>query len=258
VQTNDRGRLFYEALAVSVPDPRFIFLNHGYADIGRRNAFAWVRPSEFQQRFSLNLIRRLLRNIALKGKELLDVGCGRGGTSIFVSEYGGASKVVGLDSCRGNIEFCRQHYGSRRRAFVHASAEALPFQSGSFDVVTNVESSQHYSSLKSFVCDVHRVLRPRGWFCYADIFSPGEEVLREESLKECRFEIIASRDVTANVAAALRLDRKAAREFFESMLTTENQRILSQLYENVYFQKAAAYHQRHLLYWIWQCRKRSS
>ena len=46
----------------------------------------------------------------------------------------------------------------------------MALEDGSFDVITNVESSHLYPRLEHFYSEVARVLAPGGFFCYADIY----------------------------------------------------------------------------------------
>jgi ubiquinone/menaquinone biosynthesis C-methylase UbiE len=74
----------------------------------------------------------------LRGKRVLDVGCGDGSYSILAARRG--AHVVGVDRSLGMLE------SAQRRAsacgvcvqWCQASAESLPFPSGSFDVVMAV------------------------------------------------------------------------------------------------------------------------
>jgi SAM-dependent methyltransferase len=90
--------------------------------------------------------------------------------------------------------------------FVCGDAVALPFEDGSFDAVINVESSHCYSSMRVFLCEVHRTLRPGGHLLLADRRDRrGVEVLRGQLLRS-GFKIVREHRITPNIVRALDLD----------------------------------------------------
>jgi len=84
------------------------------------------------------LERALLRALddtatPLAGARVLDVGCGSGYFLHRISEYG-AGECHGIDLVASRIEAARQRYP--RQAWHVGSATELPFEDGSFDLVT--------------------------------------------------------------------------------------------------------------------------
>jgi ubiquinone/menaquinone biosynthesis C-methylase UbiE len=69
---------------------------------------------------------------------------------------------------------CIEHIGIPGLTFKSGAAEALPFDDESFDVVINIESSHCYQSIAKFLSSVHRVLRPNGYFAFAEFRSAGD------------------------------------------------------------------------------------
>ena len=101
-----------------------------------RSARAWV---EFQDRGDPTrtilldpVMLRLCGQVA--GRRVLDLGCGEGRFCRLLSERGGA--VVGLDLIREMVATAhKRRLGDEW--FVEASAEALPFVDGVFDLVVS-------------------------------------------------------------------------------------------------------------------------
>jgi len=94
-----------------------------------------------------------------QGLNILDAGCGTGAAmTTYLAEYG---KVTGFDLSPLALEFCRLRNAPRLAC---ASGVALPFLSGSFDLVTSFdvlyESSVTSDSLA--IKESSRVLRPGG------------------------------------------------------------------------------------------------
>ncbi len=91
-------------------------------------------------------------------------------------------------------------------------AEHLPFERESFDVVLNVESSHCYPSMKQFLSEAHRVLRPGGHFAHADARSRSEVDAWRRDLEAAHFELLADDDITEGVLASFERDAERKRE----------------------------------------------
>ena len=58
----------------------------------------------------------------------------------------------------------------------YAKAEALPFEDGTFDLVTCRIAPHHFDSIPEFLAEVHRVLKPNGTFAVVDNVVPAGSV----------------------------------------------------------------------------------
>ena len=101
-----------------------------------------------------------------QGRRVLDSGCG---TGYGVNELAGsAASVVGVDVAREAIEFAREyarlHSIHARTSFLLASATALPFSAGAFDLVTAFEVIEHLASWREMLGEARRVLAAGGLF----------------------------------------------------------------------------------------------
>ena len=79
---------------------------------------------------------------------------------------------------------------------------ASPFADGSFDVVTNIESSHTYPNLRAFYAEVHRVLISGGEFLYTDLLPVQRWAEVQLLLKSLGFTVKAERHITPNVLAS--------------------------------------------------------
>ncbi len=96
----------------------------------------------------------------VRGKRVLDVGCGSGyGTAELAEE---AHWVVGVDDDRSILRTVRQRYRAANLSWVVASAERLPFQDASLDVVCCFQVLEHLPAPERFLAETRRVLRPGG------------------------------------------------------------------------------------------------
>ncbi len=94
------------------------------------------------------------------GLDAVDVGCGAGGTLDRLAGRPEIGSVVGIDPSGDAIGYAR----GRGHRVVEASALALPFGSGSFDVATCLDVIQHLPTggESTAARELARVLRPGG------------------------------------------------------------------------------------------------
>jgi ubiquinone/menaquinone biosynthesis C-methylase UbiE len=106
--------------------------------------------------------------------DLLDVGCGTGTFEAMVSQTMLPVRVVGLDyaepMCRVASDKARQEGVADGVSFVNGDSEHMPFDDGSFDVVTCANSFHHYPHQQAVIHDMKRVLRPGGRLMLIDGF----------------------------------------------------------------------------------------
>lgn len=117
-------------------------------------------------------VARIVDDIPLDGRRVLDIGCGSGGIAIELVERYGAAEVVGIDIEAGVLERARQRVMKRRleRRIVLQRVEAgpLPFAEADFDAVFSKDSMIHIPEKEMLFDDVFRVLNPGGWFIAGD------------------------------------------------------------------------------------------
>jgi len=176
-----------------------VFLNLGYVANESRRLSPIELPRHCLNRTCMELALETIGDVSLDGQEVADVGCGRGGTVAVMKAYYSPRRVVGVDLSRSAVAFCRRTHDLPNVHFVQGDAQALPLRSGSFRVVTNIESASGYPDVGRFYREVSRVLRREGLFLYADVVSHGQVGQRRRQLQEIGFEIESERDVTSNV-----------------------------------------------------------
>lgn len=178
-----------------------LFMNWGYLPSGQDEALQTPRPDAVNAS-SVRLILELVGDTGIAGTDVLDVGCGRGGTVQTLLDYFNPRQVTGLDLTPENIAFCRKAVDAPRSRFMEGDAEQLPFADESFDIVTNVESSHCYPNVARFYREVARVLRPGGTFLYTDVFDSTEVTQRRREMGQCGLDVLIDRDITQNVLLA--------------------------------------------------------
>jgi len=113
------------------------------------------------------IIESFLEGICAKLKNdrprILDIGCGTGANLEMLSRFGEAE---GVDVSADALAFCRQRGLQNVR---QGEAEHLPYEDGSFDLVTGLDVVERLDDDVTGLSGMHRVLRPGG---YAFLFVP--------------------------------------------------------------------------------------
>jgi ubiquinone/menaquinone biosynthesis C-methylase UbiE len=180
------------------------FLNYGYAPLEAGVPASPLRAEDARDEYSLRLYERVVGGANLAGKDVLEVGCGRGGGSSYIARYLQPRTMTGVDFAATAVAFCRRRHSEENLTFVEGNAEDLPFAAVSFDAVVNVESSHCYPSFELFVREVARVLRPGGLCLFADLRSHDQIAQVREQLGQV-FTIEEEERITPNVSRALAL-----------------------------------------------------
>jgi SAM-dependent methyltransferase len=96
----------------------------------------------------------------LRGKRVLELGCGGGQWSMFLARDG--VDVIGLDLSEVQLATARRSAAPEGVPLVQAAAEATPFAAGSFDVVFCDHGAMSWADPFVTVPEVARLLRPGG------------------------------------------------------------------------------------------------
>lgn len=129
---------------------------------------------------------------ALRGTDVLEVGCGRGRGGIYVAQTFEPNRYVGMDLSQGNVDIATSHYGHIPNAqFIQGNADSMSFKNTEFDVVLSVESSHNYPSFERFIAEVYRVLKPGGRLLWVDVIlgGPSEPESIREHMRKAGFQV---------------------------------------------------------------------
>jgi SAM-dependent methyltransferase len=204
-------RLWYDLLAYTCRDPTWTFMNFGYRHSDPAIEVLPLLPEDEPDRSAIQLYHHVLGGVDLNGRDVLEMGCGRGGGCWYISRYCAPRTVTGLDLSQRTIAHCSRRYAGASLSFRQGEAESMPFADEAFDVVINVESSHCYLSMQRAISEVCRVLRASGHFVLADL-RPAEEIpaLREQ-LCSAGLRLVRQEIITENVLAALDDDHERKR-----------------------------------------------
>ena len=182
------------------------FMNWGYADKDPDAPFPALEPRDESERYCIQLYQHLTTGVDLKGRDVLEIACGRGGGASFIARYLKPASLTGIDIAGRAIDFCNRHHDTAGLTFARGDAEALAFGRDSFDAVINVESSHYYRSMPRFLSEVRRVLKPGGWFLFADFRKREEMPALRRQLVEAGFEMVRETNIPRNLLRALEVD----------------------------------------------------
>jgi ubiquinone/menaquinone biosynthesis C-methylase UbiE len=105
----------------------------------------------------------------LRGKRVLDLGCGEGTYSIAAAQRG--ARVTGIDMSETMLESARGRASAAGISieWCRASAESLPYNAETFDIIMAVTIYCFLTEPLQAMREAHRVLRPGGAFVLGEL-----------------------------------------------------------------------------------------
>ena len=191
---------WYQRLAKAHGRADFRFMNYGYKDGKELNLLKEDEPNRlFIQLYNMNI-----RDIDLKGKEVVEVGCGRGGGASWIAKTYDPKKLMALDFSNDAVRLASDWYSSQKNlSFKVGNAEDLPLKDNSKDIIYNVESSHCYGNVEAFVKGVYRSLKVGGNFCWTDFRDKETMEKLHDIFLITGFEIVSKKEITKEVLNAL-------------------------------------------------------
>jgi ubiquinone/menaquinone biosynthesis C-methylase UbiE len=126
---------------------------------GWEDAATVARYDEHLSIVTTQSIAVLLDSAAVRaGSRVLDVATGAGYLAAAALRYG--ADPVGIDFSAAQVRLARERHPTVR--FEQADAEALPFESGTFDAVVSAFGICHLPNPDQFLREAHRVLNRGG------------------------------------------------------------------------------------------------
>jgi tocopherol O-methyltransferase len=193
----------------------------------------FINGDERPRRAQEQMLEFCVRRLAFPpGAAVLDVGCGYGGTSIYLARNYDA-RVTGITLSRKQAEFARK--SARRNGvedrvgFVVADAERHDFRESYYDVIWTMESSEHFLDRGRYFRKAANALQPRGKLLVAAWTSAcpaGELALLAEAascqqfatapeyvqgIEAAGMQMVAVEDLTQDVTKTWEICRRRAR-----------------------------------------------
>jgi len=139
-------------------------MHHGYYG-------ATGKEKKDRRQAQIDLIEELLNWSGMgQAEQILDVGCGIGGSSLYLAQKFDAS-VVGITlspvQASRATERAQEAGLASEVQFQVADALDMPFADDTFDLVWSMESGEHMPDKEKFLEECYRVLKPGGTFLMA-------------------------------------------------------------------------------------------
>jgi len=207
----------YEYLSKKYPTAEWTFMNYGYESCNEPMAIP-LEAEEERDRYMIQLYHHVATAVDLVDKDVVEVGSGRGGGSSYIKRYLKPKTMTGIDYSKNAIKFSNKHHSVEGLTFIYGDAENLSLGNESVDAVVNVESSHCYGSMKKFVAQVHRVLRPGGYFLFADL-RPSEKIEElDKTFSDAGFEVLKKELISKEVVNAMDAFHEFKLAFFQNMV----------------------------------------
>lgn len=199
-------RHWYQYLAGLPHAEDLLFMNYGYTS--ETHPQPGLDPADEPYRLCIQLYHHTVAETPLAGKQVLEVGSGRGGGASYLARYRQPAQYTGLDFAPRAVAFCRKYHKASNLNFMTGTALQIPFADNSLDAVLNVESSHTYLSFAVFCREVFRVLKPGCWFLFTDLRDTDKAEAARTDLLQPGFTIAEEEDISREVLRAMELDHE--------------------------------------------------
>src|ERR1041385_7358606 len=139
--------------SIANPLPREM-MEHTYPILFRVEQSHWWHIG--RRRILSTFVENICREVTDRRPRILDVGCGTGANLLMLSKYGDAE---GVDLSEDAVAVCRERGLENVKL---GAAEKLPYEDGTFDLVTALDVVEHLDDDLGGLSEMRRVLRPGG------------------------------------------------------------------------------------------------
>lgn len=134
-------------------------MHHGYYGIDGKE-------KKERRQAQIDLIEEVLKWADVQqAQHIVDVGCGIGGSSLYLAQKFNAN-ATGITLSPFQAARAKERAEaaglSSKTEFLVANAQNMPFADGSFDLVWALESGEHMPDKAQFMRECYRVLKPGG------------------------------------------------------------------------------------------------
>lgn len=135
--------------------------------IGFLNVGYWKGVVDNLEMAQLNLIETLVKFLFNTGGTVLDVACGKGASTKFLTKYFDPRGITGINISEPQLKFCRAI--APECNFKLMDAAELTFDNSSFDNVLCIEAGAAFMTRHRFFEEALRVLKPSGRMAMLDV-----------------------------------------------------------------------------------------
>jgi len=143
------------------------------ADVEPFNRWAASYDKSFMQKLLFGPVQSQMLDLLMReGPKdppgcIVDIGCGTGRLLRAASVQWAKAQLFGVDPAEQMVS--EAHRLNPNVNFKIASAESLPFNDQTADIILSSLSFHHWADPQKAFREIARVFRPGGWFCLADL-----------------------------------------------------------------------------------------
>ena len=196
------------------------FLNSGY-----HPAFEELNNTAWKHQISL--YKKCLEGLDLNNNSILEVGCGRGGGSKWISDNYNV-KMYGCDITPVHIEICKLNEKENLN-YKFGKAENLPYTPESMDILISIQSIQAFDDLGSFFQKAYNTIKHKGRIILMDEYGISDSAKNSgvkdidsiRSLVDLWFKDVEVEIITNNVKQACIEDSDLIEGYIEDIEVSE-------------------------------------
>lgn len=105
-------------------------------DVTSHGSYLYTLKASKSSRLANKRLTEITKTVIkqMKGKKVIDVGCGDGAYTAELFQWGKPEKMVGVDASKEAIKLANKSYKSKSLLFEHHRCQQMPYRSQSFDI----------------------------------------------------------------------------------------------------------------------------
>ncbi len=221
------AKVTYELLAKRIPVADWHFMNYGYVPNENEKPIELGDDPKIQ-RYPLQMYHYLAMKKEIAGKQVLEVGSGRGGGARYITGSLDPAFYTGMDLAQNAVDLANKIHVFPNLKFIQGSAESIPLADNSIDVVINVESCHAYGSVDQFLSEVKRVLKPGGYLLMVD-FRNGENMDQfNNQIRDCGLTLLEKENISSNVVRSIEAEDESKKARIKALIPPKWQKLFSE------------------------------
>lgn len=210
------AKVTYELLAKRISAEDWHFMNYGYMPNPDEPPVNLPDDPKVQK-YPMQMYHYLAAKAPIRGKQVLEVGSGRGGGARYVAGSFQPASYIGMDIAQSAVDLSNKIHVLPNLRFIQGSAESIPLADNSIDVVLNVESCHAYGSVDKFLREVKRVLKPGGYLLLVDFRDVKNMDLLRSQLRKTGMEFLQEEDIAPNVVNAMEAEDEVKKQRIKTL-----------------------------------------
>jgi len=178
----ERIKTPHNKAVISLLDAELVGEDSKSAAMRFANVGYWKGVEDGWELASIKLMEILVGFLSERNGSVLDVACGTGATTKFLSKYFDPGKIIGINISEAQLKVCERFVPECK--FKLMDATQLEFDDSTFDNVLCVESAPNFDTRQKFLEEVHRVLKVGGKVAMSDWLFDRDDFLNEVHPKE--------------------------------------------------------------------------